>query len=442
MMGASRSSRERLVDVLVDRAQQELGLISQDQLDEGWRKLQEPLATRTYPLRLVSTRHRAMRSLRPWLPGFVALGAAAALAVVAYQALSARPEPPLQYVVEGLVARSGDAVNSLPGGTSRLLFSDSSRVDLDGSTNVTVDGLTAHGARVGLVNGAVDVYVKHRQDTEWVFAAGPFRVKVKGTAFRLGFAAERGRLTLQMKSGLVEVFAPSGRTIAVGAGESLELYAEPANREVATPPSARLARAPSPSVENQPEGLPEAGLAPRTGGAEPARRRTASRVGEHVAAPEPVAWTKLLAQGNFSGVVADAERRGIGNVVEQATAADLSALADSARYTKHYDLARQVLLATRARYAGTEHARDASFFLGRLAETSPDRPETALTWYDAYLRDAPRGLYASEALGREMTLLAPDSPEHARKVARRYLERFPHGPQSELARSLLDSDPE
>ena len=407
MIGASR---ERLVDVLVARAQQELGLISQDQMDEGWRKLQTPLVMRRYPTRLISTRRRAVS---PWLPGFVALGAAAALAVVAYQALSTQPEPSLQYVVEGLVARSGDAVNSLPGGTSRLLFSDSSRVDLDGSTNVTVDGLSAHGARVGLVNGAVDVYVKHRTNTEWIFAAGPFRVKVKGTAFRLGFAADRGRLSLQMKSGLVEVFAPSGRTIAVGAGESLELYAEPANREGATSLSAQPPSVSSPSVESHPEAPLEAASIPRTGGAaEPARHRIGTRVGEHAPAPEPepIVWTRLLAQGNFSGVVADAEGRGIGSAIEQATVADLSALADSARYTKHYDLARQVLLAMRARYAGTEHARDASFFLGRLAEATPDRPEAALNWYDIYLRDAPRGLYASEALGREMTLLASSSP--------------------------------
>jgi hypothetical protein len=440
MIGASKKRlHEPLIEILVDQARQGLGLLSQDRLDDGWKELQSPLFARKYPLRLAFARPAARR---PWLAGFAAVSAAVALAVVAYQALTARPEPPLQYVVEGVVARSGDAVNSLPGGTSRLLFSDDSRVDLDPSTNVTVDGLGAHGARVGLVNGAVDVYVRHRRNTEWVFAAGPFRVQVKGTAFRLGFAADRGRLTLQMKSGQVEVFAPSGRTIAVGAGESLELYAEPANREVATLPSARMLVQP-PSPENRAEALP----ASRAGGAaEPSRRRTVLRAGEraseHVVASDAIAWTRLLAQGNFSGVVDDAERRGIVSAIAQATVADLSALADSARYTKRYDLAREVLLAIRARYAGTDHARDASFFLGRLAETSPGRPEAALTWYDTYLHDAPRGLYASEALGREMTLLAPDSPEHARKVARRYLERFPRGTQSELARSLLDSDPE
>ena len=129
-------------------------------------------------------------------------------------------------------------------------------------------------------------------------------------------------------------------------------------------------------------------------------------------------------------------------VIAQATAAELASLADSARYTKRHDLARQVLLAIRARFAGSEHARDASFFLGRLAEASTSRPDAALTWYDTYLGEASHGLYASEALGREMTLLARSAPERARKVARSYLERFPRGPQAELARSLLESDSE
>ena len=156
--------------------------------------------------------------------------------------------------------------------------------------------------------------------------------------------------------------------------------------------------------------------------------------------PASVAWSKLLAKGDFADVIADAERRGIGDTIAQASASDLSALADAARYTKRYDLARQVLLAKRSRFAGTDHARDASFFLGRLAEAAPDRSQSALDWYETYLREAPRGLYASEALGREMALLAPGAPEHARKVAGQYLARFPHGPQSELARSLLETE--
>ena len=221
------------------------------------------------------------------------------------------------------------------------------------------------------------------------------------------------------------------------AGESLELHAEVARPE---PPRPAEAAARPPRAE------PASLATPAPGQTEPPRapaRRPAPRAlepGVAPAAPMPAPWSALLAKGNFSGVVAEAERRGIDTVLAQAAAADLSALADSARYTRRHDLAQKALLAIRARFAGTEPAKDASFFLGRLAEASSRQPDAALGWYDTYLREAPRGLYASETLVREMTLLAPDAPERARQVAHTYLERFPHGPQAGLARSLLESE--
>ena len=262
-------------------------------------------------------------------------------------------------------------------------------------------------------------------------------MNVKGTEFHLAFAADRGRLTLQMKSGLVEVLAPPNRTIAVGRGESLELFAEPAQAEA--PPVAPPDAPPGGHVE---AGAPGSGRISQANSravvaTEPVRHRLAMPASEP-GEPAAMAWSKLLAKGDFAGVIADAERRGIGSTLAQASAADLASLADAARYTKHYDLARQVLLAVRSRFVGADHARDASFFLGRLAEAVPDRSESALGWYETYLREAPRGLYASEALGREMALLGRSAPERARKVAGQYLARFPQGPQAELARSLLE----
>ena len=42
----------------------------------------------------------------------------------------------------------------------------------------------------------------------------------------------------------------------------------------------------------------------------------------------------------------------------------------------------------------------------------------------------------AEALGRQLALLARSDTARARELARAYLERFPHGAQAELARSL------
>jgi hypothetical protein len=143
-----------------------------------------------------------------------------------------------------------------------------------------------------------------------------------------------------------------------------------------------------------------------------------------------------LNQGQFAQVVADAERRGIDQVIAEARPADMAALADAARYTNRDSLSRRVLLAMRSRFAATESAHDASFFLGRLAETTSGT-EPALAWYETYLREAPRGLYAKEAMGREMRLRMTGPSERARQIARQYLERFPQGSEAELARALV-----
>ena len=428
---------ERRVDAFVALAEHEFGLMSQEQLDRGWQRIEEPLLGQRFAHHHVS--HARIRTWRMWLAGFAAASAVAGLALLAFRALPAGPEPALRYVIEGPAASQGNAIASPSGSASRLHFSDQSRIDLGPSTNMTVEGLDARGAQIALADGALDVYVKPRGNASWRFNAGPFRINVKGTAFHLAFAADRGCLTLRMKSGLVEVLAPHNRTIAVGKDESLELYAEPARAEAPpslAQPTQPAALAPRGDAVVTSVGRNAPAVVRGSGPLESARHRMAVPTVE----PASVAWSKLLAKGDFADVIADAERRGIDTTIAQASASDLSALADAARYTKRYDLARQVLLAKRSRFVGTDHARDASFFLGRLAEAAPDRSQSALDWYETYLREAPRGLYASEALGREMALLAPSAPERAHKVAGQYLARFPHGPQSELARSLLETE--
>lgn len=152
-----------------------------------------------------------------------------------------------------------------------------------------------------------------------------------------------------------------------------------------------------------------------------------------------MAWSSLIAQGDFAGVVKDAERRGLDVTLASASAAELTSLADAARYTRHNDLARQALLGLRGRFPGTARAGDAAFFLGRMAETPASSPGAAVTWYETYLRESARGPYAGEALGREIALLARTDRTRASRAAQLYLERFPHGTQAELAKSLLQS---
>jgi len=436
---------EPLVDAFVERAEGEIGSITQQQLDGGWQRLR--LAKLASAGAMPWRQRRGPRAW-PWLAGFAVAGVAVAVfAIVRYRALSAQP---LQYMMEGLVTRRGDAIEASPHSASRLLFSDESRIVLDPSTRLTVGRLDARGASIDLLDGSLDVSVRSRPNGSWLFSAGPFVVHVTGTSFRLAFAPSLGRMNLQMTSGHVEVLAPQKRTMTVGAGESIELFTAPpasagaAAMTAATPDHEDAASAAEtrPPATNRHHAAPDsarrrvAALLPTGAPPSPATRD------RDLSSTEPsLAWVRWLREGRFAQVVADAEQRGVDRVIAQARPADMAALADAARYIKRYSLSRHVLLTMRSRFAATESANDASFFLGRLAEVTSGA-EPALTWYDTYLRDAPHGLYAKEAMGREMRLGLKGRPEETSRIARQYLERFPQGPEADLARALGKAKPE
>jgi TolA-binding protein len=145
-------------------------------------------------------------------------------------------------------------------------------------------------------------------------------------------------------------------------------------------------------------------------------------------------WQAAFSRGEFESIVVDAERLGIDACLSSASAEELSLLADAARYGRHDDLARRVLFAERSRFSNSTAARDASFLLGRLQEADADRA-SAFDSYARYLKEAPAGAYASEALGRQM-ILAPEvlGDDGARNLAQEYLRRFPGGPYAARAR--------
>lgn len=438
------SGEERLVEAFVDEAQHGLSTMTDEQLHAGWQRLQSQNLGGAEPDR---GRERARLRLG-WVFAFALGGVVVGLA--AYRLAPSMPAP-LHYTVQGSNAGATTGPSAAITGASelptRVLFSDQSHIELEPMARMSVDALDAHGARVTLLDGAIDVSVRPRARTAWTFVAGPFQVHVKGTAFHLAYVAEARRMSLRMRTGLVEVSGARGRSVEVSAGQSLDLVAEPeaSTTTESTPPTKATT---TPQAAEGPREPTEMPVGTGKGPDLPARTLEGHRLRAPLRAkderpvtvqPTPSSWARLITDGRFADVIADAEKRGIDTVVATSSAPELSSLADAARYTKRPGLARQVLLAMRSRFADSEAARDASFFLGRLGEATAGQPDAALAWYETYLREAPRGLYASEALGREMTLLAPRARARAKGLAKQYLERFPHGSQAELARSLLET---
>jgi len=148
-------------------------------------------------------------------------------------------------------------------------------------------------------------------------------------------------------------------------------------------------------------------------------------------------WAARVASGESQAVLADAEHVGFEATLAGADGADLTAFADAARYSGRPDLADRALLETRRRFPGTARAQAAAFLLGRAADDRGDAA-SGLAWLRRYLLEAPRGPFASEALGRQMIAVEKlRGAPAAAPLAAEYLRRFPNGTYLLRARALL-----
>ena len=364
----------------------------------------------------------------------VAVAAAAALAAAALIVALRLRERPLTYeVTNARVSEEGYVATT--DAEAGLRFSDRSELGVAPGTRVRVSRLEVHGARVMLEGGTLHVRIHPEPHAAWTLDAGPYVVHVTGTEFDLGWRVDDQTLDLRLHKGSVIVDGPlADAGVRVSAGQHLvangnagtlslvdegsgHARAEDASLAAAGPASSEIATA---------SGPPAPVDAPSSSGP----RDLASPRRPHAGSPS---WSARVAHGDFDGVIADAERRGIDKTLGESPIAELAALADASRYARRQDLARRALMAQRARYPGSVQARDASFFLGGLADDA-----ASVDWYDVYLGENPGGAYASQALGRKMILVERlRGPESARTIASEYVARFPDGPYAGAANKLL-----
>ena len=345
---------------------------------------------------------------------------------------------PLTYDVANAAVSEGGYV-ATAAVEAYLRFSDRSEIEVAPATSVRVSSLEVHGARVMLEGGLLHVRIRPERRTSWTLDAGPYVVHVTGTEFNLAWRVEEQVLDLRLRKGSVIVEGPlADAGVRVSAGQHLV-----ANRNAGTLSLVDELSSPPPRARSRrrPRSRPRARIqrpCPRRPTLPRARDRTNPGPTAKTRAEAP-SWGARVAHGDFEGVVADAERRGLERALTESTAADLAALADAARYARRQDVARRALSAQRARYPGSTQAHDAAFFLGGLAE-GQKADSASLDWYDVYLGESPDGAYASQALGRKMMLLQRlRGPQGARAVADEYLARFPEGPYAGSARKLLSA---
>ena len=354
-------------------------------------------------------------------------------------------------VANGVVETDGAIRQTRPG--TVVVFSEGSQIALQAGTQARVASTTSAGGRVVLEDGRLDLDIVHRSNGRWSVEAGPYTIRVTGTAFDVRWSAASDRLDCQMKRGSVVVSGPlfpTGVTLTAG----MRLEASPRTGQHQIDGGGAGAGTATLGLQELEAASPAPGLDPALDETLLSRQRATA-----LAAPSPsrrspprrgtldadaTSWTRRLAFGEFQAIMADAEGQGMARVLQRASAADLAALADAARYTRHAAVSRRALLALRSRFPQATESGDTAFFLGGLAENEAGvRGMTAsIGWYEQYLRESPSGRFVDEALGRNMVLThSLHGSGAARPLADDYLRRFPSGPYAATARKLRATTP-
>ena len=371
--------------------------------------------------------HRTLHKRRRQV-GALAVFAAACLGPLFW--LKLHTEQRLSYRISGSSASEGNIVGEAD---TSVAFSDGSRLKLTSGARARIGEVTAHGARVNLVDGQVAVDIVKAEGNAWFIQAGPYEVHVIGTAFDVRWMKEQRRIEVDLHRGSVAVTGPHiDGALRLQSGQ--RLTGAPDGPSIITRSEVAAAAAPSSAMGSS----SAAALDPAAANdAEPVADLSAANVERRdPAAVGPTSWSHWVAQGDFKRVLEAAQRRGIDNVLSSGTQAELSALADAARYGRNTQLARRALLAERKRFPGAAAAHGAAFFLGGI---EADGSAAALGWYETYLAESPAGPYAAQALGRRMMLVHRRGGVVASApLARDYLKRFAQGPYASAAHRILE----
>jgi len=392
-------------------------------------------------LRRLARPHRGRVRLR-W-QAVSALGFAALLLVAAPAAWFAVRSPgPLTFeVINGTVGVTGEIRPAVAENVStRIRFSDGSEIALDREARAQVSNVTPVGARIVLSNGRAHTFFVPKPHARWQVAAGPYVVQVTGTIFDVQWSGDSEAFDVWLAKGSVRVSGPLiSDGIAMTHGQHLltrvkdnKILLDSQRADAVEPTPATPEAAPVPAAE------PTGGHGEATGSADEQDDDVTppSHIPARVSHPVAKSWSRRMARGDFEAVVEAAERRGIESVLTHGSHTELAALADAARYTRRSRLAGRALNAERQRFPETAEGREASFFLGNLAEDGGDR-SGAVSWYGRYLREDAAGTYAAQALGRKMLIESRRASSSAGIDAEEYLHRFPSGSYADAARLIL-----
>jgi len=390
-------------------------------------------------------------SRRGHRPILVFVGVAAAASVAALLVVGAlfgvEPEekPMPFWVGEGEeIGSAGKWVHARPGDEVPIRFDNGSRMELEEQSAARVVESTQEKVDVNLSTGKLKADIKGNGKTEWAVNAGPYKVSVLGTEFRVDWNASTSTLEVAVTRGkvLVQGGNLSEYGIKLEAGKRLVANGLDGSVAVEAIRDRELQVVAGAGAVEEVAEEPSASTTPRDGAAVVAGpvAQGRSAVGRKAASSEKgtPSWLDLAEERDYAGAVSAAEEEGIDALVEGLPRDDLWKLANAARYARRPMVSSKAYTAVRDRFPGTGKAATAAFMLGRMAIDDKASPEAARKWFSIYLDEAPGGPLAEEALGRLMDACDKSGRgEEAKRKARVYLSRYQDGIFAKLAESIL-----
>lgn len=397
--------------------------------------------TDSRPGLLATIQDRRRRDRRTMVLASFGTAVATAIFLVAVNA-------PVHFQLDMFGARSGapadvgqpllaDAQSDLP-----LRFADGSTVTFLAGSAGRLQRLTGSGAEVVIERGRLEAHVVHAATTLWLVHAGPFKVRVTGTRFEVGWSAARFDVAVYEGSVMVEG-AVLGAGVSLRAGQRLTI-------EAGVVRTLALSQAPRSSLSDAEPGKPAPTPAPPSPdspliGTEPPSAATPPEASGESAARMPAAeswrdadWLLAAERGDYREAMATAKNLGWGGLCHRLDARRLLILGDVARYAGMPTEARRAFAALVARFPTDPRAADGMFSLGRLAFEA-GHVDRAAHWFKRYVDDWPNGPLADQAAGRLVECaVRSEDPDTAESAARAYLDRAPNGPHAGLARQVLE----
>jgi hypothetical protein len=393
--------------------------------------------------RLAVERAQRRVLLRICLAGMATAACAAGAFGLASLTRARRPQSAplaLAYRADGGKVIEGGYLRESGKGGITLTFSEGTKLSLSPGTHGRLRSVGSAGAHIAIENGTASCQVVPRNNARWLVEVGPFLVTVNGTVFTVSWDPESERFDLVLREGRVTVSGPvSGGALALQAGQRLAVDLMRAQTVITEDTPQEMSAGPGTADSTVPAGAVP-GERPPADARKPARRSgsgaPAGSAEMKVAAQSR--WAEAVAAADWDRILRETRASGVEWTLDRASSEDIAALADAARYRRRNALAREALLAQRRRFPDAARALDASYLLGRVEESTEHGSTEALRWYEEYLARSPTGTYASEALGRKMSLTVKlGTGAQVHRLAEEYLRRFPGGAYAGSARALL-----